>query len=87
MAVRVKEVGEKNNIGVRVVLVSNETVGIALVRNANGKIIEPPHSRFREDGQQVQTSDDLDIPDGDYKQMFFMAGGILGKKRRKAPAN
>ncbi len=82
MAVRVKEVREKDGIAVRVVFISNETVGTALVKT-NGRIAEPPHSRFREDGQQVQTSDDLDIPRGDYNQMFFMAGGILGKKRRK----
>ena len=87
MAVRVKEVGEKDNVGVRVVLVSNEAVGISLVRNATGKIIDVPHSRFREDGKQVRNRDDLDIPWGDYRQMLFMAGGILGKKRRKAPVS
>ncbi len=86
MTVRIKEVGERDNIGVRVVLVSNEIVGTSLVKNSAGKIIEPPHSRFREDGKQVRTREDLDISPADYHQMFFMAGGILGKKRRKARA-
>lgn len=85
MSIEVKEVREKDEIAVRVVLVSNETVGTALVMGKDGKPIEPPHSRFREDGKQIRTPDDLDIPRGDYNQMFFVAGGILDKKRRKRP--
>jgi hypothetical protein len=85
LTVRVKKGGieEKNGIAVRVVLISNETVGMALVKGNNGRVVEPSHSRFRDDGKQVRTPDDLDIPLGDYKQMFYMAGGILGKQRRK----
>lgn len=83
MTVKVKEVGEKDNIAVRVVLVSG-AIGTALVKK-NGKVIEPLHSRFREDGQQIQTYDDTCIPAGDYKQMFSIAGAILGKPRRKRP--
>lgn len=85
MAVRVKEVGEKDNIAVRVVLLSNEVIGTTLVKGKNGQVFEPEHSRFREDGQQIITDDDVCIPLGDYKEMFFMAGGILGKPRRKKP--
>jgi len=85
MTVRVKKgsVGVRNGIAVRVVLISNDTVGTVLVIDKNGKPFEPSHSRFREDGQQVRSEYDLDIPPADYSQMFFMAGGIIGKPRRE----
>lgn len=85
MAVRVKKdgIGLKDGIAVSVVFIANEQIGIRLIMGKNGRPTEPPHVRFREDGQQVQTPDDLDIPPGDYRQIFFMAGGILGKSRRK----
>lgn len=80
----VKEVGVKDGIAVRVVVVSNETVGTSLVKDQKtGKPIEPPHSRFREDGKQVRTECDLDISPADYRKMFKVAGAILGKPRKK----
>lgn len=86
MTVKVQKggVGVKDGIAVRVVLIANEIVGTALVMGENGKPTEPPHSRFREDGQQTITRDDTYIPPADYRQMFKMAGAILGKKRKRA---
>lgn len=85
MSVRVKKdgIGVKDGIAVSVVLIANEQVAMKLVEDERGRVVEPLHARSREDGIQVRTSDDLDIPPGDYRQMFHMAGGILGKKRRK----
>ncbi|KKS89371.1 MAG: hypothetical protein UV65_C0034G0019 [Parcubacteria group bacterium GW2011_GWF2_43_11] len=83
--VRVKKdgVGINNGIAVRVAFIINEAIEVALIINTNGKITEPPHSRSRIDGQHGCPSDDICIPPADYRQMFFMAGGILGKPRRE----
>ncbi len=81
--IRVKAVGERDNIAVTATLISNETVGIVLLLDERGKVVERPHSRFREDGKQVRTKDDLDIPPADYRKIFKVAGAILGKPRRK----
>ena len=86
MAVRIQKDGigiNNDGIAVSAVFIANEQIGIRLIRGNDGKVIEPSHARFREDGKQVRTHDDLDIPPGDYKQIRFMAGGIIGKKRRK----
>ena len=86
LTVRVQKDGigvNNDGIAVSVVFIANEQIGMRLIRGNDGKIVEPSHARFREDGKQPRTHDDLDIPPGDYKQIFFMAGGILGKKRRK----
>jgi len=86
LAVRVQKDGigvNNDGIAVSVVFIANEQIGIRLIRGNNGEVVEPSHARFREDGKQVRTFDDLEIPPGDYKRIFFMAGGILGEKRRK----
>ena len=83
MAVKVKDVKEKDGIAVKVTVVSNEVVGTELVMGRDGKPTELLHSRFREDGKQVRTVCDLDIPPADYRKMFQVAGAILGRKRRK----
>lgn len=86
MTVKVKagSVKERDGIALSVTFIANETVGVTLIKVGN-KIVERPYSRFREDGKQIRTVDDTYFPPGDYKQMFRMAGGILGKRRRKAP--
>jgi hypothetical protein len=76
--VRVKRVGVKDGVAVRVVVVINEILETALVLGENGKPCEPDHSRFREGGG------DTHISPADYKQMFRVAAAILGKPRKKA---
>ena len=76
-------VGVSNGVAVSAVFVINETIETKLIINTSGKILEPPHSRSRTDGQQDCSPDDTYIAPADYRQVFFMAGGILGKPRRK----
>lgn len=83
--VKVKQggVATSNGIAVRVSFVINETLETALVLGKNGRPFEPPHSRSRNDDHPVRTKEDLYIPPADYRQMFRMAGMILGKPRKE----
>ena len=78
--VKVKEVGERDGVAVRVVVAINDILTTALVLGENGQPREPDHSRFREGGG------DTYISPADYRQMFRVAGAILGKPRRKKAA-
>ena len=76
--VRIKHVGVKDGVAVRVVVEINDILTTALVLGEDGQPREPDHSRFREGGGSTY------IPDADYRAMLNMAGAILGKPREKA---
>ena len=80
--IKVLRVDAVNNVAVSVTI-TNGNIEIRFILDYQGGVIEAPHSRFREDGKQVRSSDDLDIPPADYSPMFRVAGAILGKPRRK----
>jgi hypothetical protein len=85
LAVRVKKggIGIKDGVAVSVAFIANDVLRTVFIKGKDGKVVERPHSRFREDGKQIRTLDDTYFFQADYRQMFKMAGKIIGEPRRK----